>query len=98
LVQEAVNSLGPDSRLCLRVQDRDVELMRTIVRDLGLSATVEGGLESEDTPWGCLGGLVATTSDARVSLVNTLGARLGRVASLYRSQIADLVFTTREGG
>lgn len=99
LAQEATDTLGPPgSQLCLRVQDRDVELMRRLVHDMGLSATVEGGLESEDTPWGCLGGLVATTPDARVSLVNTLDARLGRVAGLYRSQIADLVFADREEG
>jgi len=98
LAQEAVDTLGPDSQLRLRVQDRDLELMRRIVHDMGLSATVEGGLESEDSPWGCLGGLVATTPDARISLVNTLDARLGRVAGLYRSQIAGLVFSDRGEG
>jgi vacuolar-type H+-ATPase subunit E/Vma4 len=98
LAQEAVDTLGPDSQLRLRVQDRDLELMRRIVHDVGLPATVEGGLESEDSPWGCLGGLVATTPDARISLVNTLDVRLGRVAGLYRSQIAGLVFSDRGEG
>jgi vacuolar-type H+-ATPase subunit E/Vma4 len=98
LAHEAAGALGPEGQLRLRVQDRDLELMRRIVHDMGLSATVEGGLESEDSPWGCLGGLVATTPDARISLVNTLDARLRRVAGLYRSQIAGLVFDDRGEG
>jgi vacuolar-type H+-ATPase subunit E/Vma4 len=72
--------------------------MRSIVHEMGLSVTVEGGLERKDSPWGCLGGLVAITPDARISLVNTLDARLGRVAGLYRSQIANLVFSDRGEG
>ena len=92
LTREAVDSLGVDSQLSLCVRTRDLELMSGIVEEMQLSATVEGGLEGETSPWGCLGGLVATTCDGRISLVNTLHARLGRVASLYRSQIAEMVF------
>jgi vacuolar-type H+-ATPase subunit E/Vma4 len=97
LTQEVVDTLGAHSRLGLRVQNCDVELMSRIVREMGLSATVEGGLESEASPWGNLGGLVATTPDGRISLVNTLDARLGRVASLYRSQIAEIILGDRQG-
>lgn len=92
LTQEAVDTLGPGSGLHLHVQCRDVDLMSRIVQLMGLSATVEGGLENADSSWGCPGGLVATNSDGRISLVNTLDARLGRVASLYRSQIVGILF------
>jgi V/A-type H+-transporting ATPase subunit E len=92
LTQEAVDTLGIDSQLCLRVQSQDVELMSSIVQEMGLSASVEGGLENEASLWGCLRGLVATTYDRRIRLDNTLDARLQRVVSLYRSQIAEMVF------
>jgi vacuolar-type H+-ATPase subunit E/Vma4 len=98
LAQEAVNVLGASSRLRLRVQSCDVELMSRIVQETGLPATVEGGLESEASLWGSLGGLIATTPDARISLVNTLDARLGRVASLYRGQIAEMVLGDGQEG
>jgi vacuolar-type H+-ATPase subunit E/Vma4 len=91
LTQEAVDSLGIDSQLSLCVRSRDLELMSSIVEEMQLSATVGVGLEGETSPRGCLGGLVATTCDGRVSLVNTLEARLDRVASLCRSQIAEMV-------
>ena len=41
---------------------------------------VEGGLENEDLTWGCPSGVVVTNSDGRISLTNTLDARLERVA------------------
>ena len=96
LAQEAVEVLGGDDSLCLRVQSCDVELMGQIVQKMGLSATVEadwdsGGESGRSTPWGDLGGLVATTLDERIKLVNTLGTRLQRVADLHRSQIAELI-------
>ena len=98
LAQEAVNVFGASSRLRLRVQSCDVELMSRIVQETGLPATVEGGLEGEASLWGSLGGLIAATPNARISLVNTLDARLGRVASLYRSQIAEIVLGDRQEG
>lgn len=39
-----------------------------------------------------LGGVEATTPDGRIRLANTLAARLHRAASLYRAQIAEIVF------
>lgn len=93
LAREAVETLGGNGGLCLRVRDQDVALMRCIaLEEMGLAATVEGGLEEEDVCWGCLGGLVATTADGRIRLVNTLNVRLQRVAKLYRAQIAAMLF------
>jgi vacuolar-type H+-ATPase subunit E/Vma4 len=66
--------------------------MSRIVQLMGLSAKVEGGLENQDSRWDCSGGLVASNHDGRINLINTLDARLGRVASLYRSQIAEMLF------
>ena len=76
LTQEAVDTLGVDSTLCLHVHSRDVALMNCIVREMGLLATVTGGLENEGSSGNCLGGVVATTPDGRISLVNTLETRL----------------------
>ena len=91
LTQEAVDRLGTASQLRLRVRSCDVELLCGLVKEMGLTATVEGNLESEASPWGCLGGVVIATPDERISLANTLAARLQRAASLYRSDIAALV-------
>jgi vacuolar-type H+-ATPase subunit E/Vma4 len=95
LTREAVDALGAN-RVCLRVQSSDVELMNRIVQEMGLSATVSGGLENEEAPEGSLGGVIATSSDGRISLVNTSAARLKRVASLYRAQIAEMMFQDQQ--
>lgn len=95
LTEEAADSLGTNRQLRLCVQSRDVELMNHIIREMGISAIVDPGLENETCPWGCLGGLVASTPDRRIRLVNTLDARLQRVASLHRSQIAEMIFGDR---
>jgi vacuolar-type H+-ATPase subunit E/Vma4 len=95
LTQEAVDALGAN-RVCLRVQSSDVELMNRIVQKMGLSATVTGGLENEETPEGNLGGVIATSSDGRISLVNTSAARLKRVANLYRTRIAEMMFQDQQ--
>ena len=107
LTHEAVARLGTPGQLRLRVRSCDMALMRGIVEEMGLAATVEGDLEHEafpatasaeggqfngpPSPWGCLGGVVVSTPDSRISLANTLAARLQRAASLYRSAIAALV-------
>jgi vacuolar-type H+-ATPase subunit E/Vma4 len=95
LLREAADTLGIDSGLHLHVHSCDVELMGHIVQKMGLSAAVEGDLENEASSWACPGGLVATNSDERVRLVNTLDARLGKVADLYRYQIAEMLFGGR---
>lgn len=94
LAEEAVDTLGVDGELLLRVRHQDVPLMEEIVREMGLAATVEGDLEEGPAPWGNLGGLVAATPDGRVRLTNTLGARLQRVANLHRTQIAEMIWDT----
>lgn len=92
LAQEAVDTLGANGQVCLRVQSDDVTLVERIAQELGLSAVVTGGLEHEDSLAGSEGGLVASTPDGRISLLNTPAVRLRRVASLYRAQIAELLF------
>jgi vacuolar-type H+-ATPase subunit E/Vma4 len=95
LARECVAVLSPDGPLCLRVQRRDVPLMERIVREMDLPATLASKEESESL---ILGGLIATTSDGRITMDNTLVVRLQRAASLYRSQIAGMLFDrSREG-
>jgi vacuolar-type H+-ATPase subunit E/Vma4 len=92
LTQEAVDTLGANGQVCLRVQSDDVALIKRITQELGLSVTITGGLEHEDSLADSGGGLVASTPDGRISLLNTPAVRLRRVASLYRAQIAELLF------
>lgn len=91
LTQEAVTVLG-DREVCLQVPSSDVALMNCIVQQLGLSATVTGGLEDDQAMAGNGAGVVATTLDGRISLINTPAARLARAARLYRLQIAKMIF------
>jgi vacuolar-type H+-ATPase subunit E/Vma4 len=93
LTQEAVDALGTKG-VCLRVQSSDVALMNRVVQTMGLSATVTGELENEEG----LGGVIATSADGRISLVNTSAARLKRVAGLYRAQIAEMMFQDQQEG
>ena len=98
LACEAFVALDTERHLCLRVASGDVAAMERVVREAGLPATVEGGLEHGPPPDSALGGLVASTPDGRIAFVNTFAARLQRTASLYRSQIAAmLVDHTLEG-
>lgn len=94
LAEESVATLGKTQPLCLHARQTDVELVNRIVQELGLSATVAGDLTNGDSP--CLGGLAVSTADNRISLTNTLEARLERVAQLYRTQIAEIVFDGRQ--
>jgi vacuolar-type H+-ATPase subunit E/Vma4 len=91
LTAEAIAVLGV-KEVSLRVRRSDVALMDNIVQKLGLSATVTGGLEDDEAAAGNGGGVVATTLDGRISLINTPTARLSRAASLYRLQIAKMMF------
>jgi vacuolar-type H+-ATPase subunit E/Vma4 len=97
LTEESVATLGKTQSLCLHVRKTDVELMNRIAQGLGLSATVIGDLTGDSSePNPCLGGLAVSTADNRISLTNTLEARLQRVAQLYRAQIAEIVFDQRQ--
>ena len=95
LTAEAVEAFGPNG-LNLRVHSGDVAMMERIVDKMGLTATVTGGLEHDETIGGELGGLVATTADGRISLVNTSAVRLKRAAHLYRAQIAAMIFENQQ--
>lgn len=101
LVREAVDALGPDVSLCFHVHSRDVELMQRIIQELGLQVALTGSLEQEGepafavpgAPYGPIGGLVACTNpDERISLNNTLAARLQRAVTFHRSEIAEILF------
>lgn len=98
LTEEALDTLDVAGQVRLRVQDRDVPLMGCLVQEMGLSADVEGGLEERTSSWGCPGGVVVTAADGHIRLVNTLAARLQRVASLYRPQIADMLCGASQEG
>lgn len=103
LTQEAVDMLGREEPLCLHVREQDVELMQRIAGEMGLSASVAGDLK-EFFPSGqihfspaeqngqFLGGLAVTVTAGRVTLNNTVEARLFRVSNLYRAQIAEIIF------
>ncbi|MBE7556046.1 MAG: hypothetical protein HS126_33755 [Anaerolineales bacterium] len=103
LTQEAVDTLGMDEPLCLHVREQDVELMERIVGEMKLPASVTGDLKEVIPPGQMhfypaeqngqsLGGLAATVAAGRVTLNNTLEARLFRVSNLYRAQIAEIIF------
>lgn len=101
LALEAVDALGPDVSLHFHVHSRDIELMQRIIQELGLQVALTGSLEQEDepaytvpgAPCGPIGGLVACTNpDERISLNNTLAARLQRAVTFHRSEIAEILF------
>jgi vacuolar-type H+-ATPase subunit E/Vma4 len=106
LTQEAITPLSGNGQLQLHVRSQDKELMQRMVQEMGLSATVAGDLEPEPStglsnlragwPEQGLGGVIVTTPDGRIRLVNTLAARLHRAASLYRTQIAQILFNHSE--
>ena len=63
------------------------------------TASAEGAqFNAPPSSWGCLGGVVAATPDGRISLANTLAARLQRAANLYRAYIAALVCSNGQEG
>ncbi len=98
LIQETFAALGADSRLCLRVRSEDVALLQQLVQEMGLPTGVEGGLENQASSGDPIGGLVGTTADGRISLVDTLAERLRRVGTRYRSQIVDMLLDSAQEG
>ena len=91
-IREAVTALGESDGLHLCVESRDRPLVTRMTQRSGLQATVEEGATTDGAAWNCPGGVVVTSADKRISLVNTLSARLQRVATLYRSEIAGMLF------
>ena len=97
LIREAVDTLAVDDRLHLHVQSRDVVKVQQLTQEMGLPAEVSGDLRNDPAPWEPLGGVIIDTGDGRMSLVNTLDVRLQRVANLYRTQIAAMIFNDAGG-
>ncbi len=91
LACEAISTLGQMGRLRLKVAGEDEEMTARIVRERSLPAEVEKGIE-ENPAWPCTGGLIATSPDGRITLVNTLSARLERAGTLHRAKIAEMLF------
>jgi vacuolar-type H+-ATPase subunit E/Vma4 len=91
-IREGVTALCENGELRLRVESRDRPLLVNIMQRSGLQATVEEGTTGDAAAWICPGGVVVTSADGRISLANTLSARLQRVATLYRSEIASMLF------
>lgn len=85
LALESAAALGGESGLRLRVVNRDLDLMNRIAREEGLAAVIEGGLQAA-------GGLVATSPDGRIRVVNTLEERLRQAARLHPRRIAEILF------
>jgi len=56
LTHEAVARLGKPGPLRLRVRSGDVQLMRGLVEEMGLTATAEGGAGARGVPRDCVGG------------------------------------------
>jgi vacuolar-type H+-ATPase subunit E/Vma4 len=98
LLEEAVATLGGAGPFHLEVQEQDIGLMQTIVQTMGLQAVVEGTLNNKSFGGAALGGVAVTTSDGQIRLVNTLEARLERVANLCRAQVAELLFDQMKEG
>jgi vacuolar-type H+-ATPase subunit E/Vma4 len=95
LACEAAAPLGADQPLRFRVRTEDVPLMEQLAQQLNLDATVIADLREEDTVWDSgLGGVIASTADRRVSVVNTLEARLQRAATVHRAKLAGWLLAT----
>jgi vacuolar-type H+-ATPase subunit E/Vma4 len=82
LLGEVVDELGHDLRLV--VDARDEALMRRIVADLGMQASIASGLHTA-------GGLEASTQDGRITVRNTLEERLHRSRRYLRREIASIL-------
>lgn len=97
LTQEAIDALESTDEYHIRVRACDEELMNSIVQNLDIQATVTDDLREQDSQldsqYGSLGGLVMSTRDGRIQVRNTLDLRLQRVAVLYRSRIAESIFS-----
>ncbi len=70
-------SSGESQAVCLEIDPRDRPVMDAILTELGLVLQVKASLE-------CWGGLVASSEDGRVVVINTLEARLKRATPYLR--------------
>ena len=82
LLTEAMAELG--NELCIVVNARDEALVHRLVVELGGRAQISTGLET-------FGGLEASTPDGRITVRNTLEARLDRSQRYLRRELASLL-------
>jgi vacuolar-type H+-ATPase subunit E/Vma4 len=85
LIREA--AAGLDGRLVVEVHPSDLELARTVVRELKLDAEVK---PSEDVR----GGARLATENGRFVVENTLASRIERVKSVVAPEVAALLWGT----
>jgi V/A-type H+-transporting ATPase subunit E len=87
LTDEAWQALGGDraeaSSCRLDIDPRDKALVQCILSDLGLGLEISPSLD-------CWGGLVAHSSDGRITASNTLEARLERATPFLRRTLASV--------
>jgi vacuolar-type H+-ATPase subunit E/Vma4 len=74
---EIKSSSGESRAACLEIDPRDTPVMDAILAELGLDLQVKECLE-------CWGGLVASSQDGRLVVINTLEARLKRATPYLR--------------
>lgn len=82
LLREAVADLGDE--VALSVDPRDEAVVRRLVAELGISARIVCGLHTA-------GGVQASTPDGRITVVNTLEARLQRSRRHLRRTLAAIL-------
>jgi vacuolar-type H+-ATPase subunit E/Vma4 len=80
---------SPTAAGCLEVDRRDRPLLERMLNEMDLEYPVRYNLQ-------CWGGLVVKSSDGRISVINTLEARLERATSYLRRSLAAL-FEERQG-
>lgn len=80
---ELQRSLEDISAARLDIDARDEALMKDLIRGFGLQIPVSCSLE-------CWGGLVASSRDGRIVVVNTLESRLERATPFLRRDLATL--------
>lgn len=83
-LMEAVEALG-DGDIVLHVDARDEELCRDIVDSLGIKCAVRAGLSTA-------GGLNASTSDGRVTVLNNVESRLSSAKERYKLEVFSALF------
>jgi len=81
LTQEALAEIRSSSReiktACLEIDPRDRAIMNTILGEIGMDLRIKESLD-------CWGGVVASSNDNRVVVINTLEARLKRATPNLR--------------
>ncbi|MFW6097060.1 MAG: V-type ATP synthase subunit E, partial [Chloroflexota bacterium] len=81
---ELERSLEDPGAAHLEIDARDEALMAEIIKSLGLQAPISCTLE-------CWGGLVASSQDGRIVVINTLESRLDRALPFLRRDLAALL-------